>query len=322
MVTGQKVRGFLFYLSVGVFCIGLPWILSFALSYKFDPHTFIFRKAGLIVCKTQPAGASIYLNEKLQEDKTPATINELLPGDYEVSFQLQQYYSWVGKISVEAGKVARLEKVILFPLRPDIVQLSRYPFSTFWLDKDGGFIYYLDAQDKHIYKSDLNGAHTENIADFLEIKPYPRKWVVSEDGLRLLYFNPHQLVVLSLKDGERNPSALQSPFIDDYSNRLILDAFWYSDNYHIVVVTNKNIEVLEGKYGSQPVNLISLNKSNTTAAYDIQTDTIYFIDSQVAEDGHSYDNLYKLQLRNKVSPFQGLMNLSPALEKTNAQEEK
>ncbi len=117
MLTEQKVRAFLFYLSVFIFLAGLPFILPFALGYKFDRRNFKFSKTGLIVIKTQPQGASIYFDKKLINDKTPATLNELLPGTYNMRLELERYYPWHDDINVEAGKVTRLEKVILFPLR-------------------------------------------------------------------------------------------------------------------------------------------------------------------------------------------------------------
>ena len=72
MFSEQKIRGALFYLSFVAFFAGLPFILSFALGYKFNPQTWKFYRTGLIYLKTQPEGARIYLNDKLIPEKTPA----------------------------------------------------------------------------------------------------------------------------------------------------------------------------------------------------------------------------------------------------------
>ncbi len=112
MLHEQRIRAILFYLSVLIFLMGLPPILSSTLGYNFDKRTFKFTKAGLIVLKTQPQGASVYLDKKLLSFKTPATINELLPGKYELKFEMDKYYPWSGEVEVGAGKVTRLEKII------------------------------------------------------------------------------------------------------------------------------------------------------------------------------------------------------------------
>jgi len=68
MLNEQRIRAILFYLSVVIFLMGLPFILSFALGYNFDRRTFKFTKTGLLVLKTQPSGASVYLDEKLYKN--------------------------------------------------------------------------------------------------------------------------------------------------------------------------------------------------------------------------------------------------------------
>ena len=44
----QRLRGILFYLGLLLFFTGLPFILSFALGYKFNAHALKFVKTGLI----------------------------------------------------------------------------------------------------------------------------------------------------------------------------------------------------------------------------------------------------------------------------------
>lgn len=305
MVGGQRIRAILFYLSVAIFIIGLPFILSFALGYKFNTKTFKFTKAGLIAIKTQPEGASVYLGAKLLNAKTPVTINELLPGKYRLRLELANHYAWLGEVSVEAGKVLRLEKIILFPLRPDIAQLNKERISSFWVDEEKERIYYIDQDENIIYKSDLNG---EN---FKEIGVLPgdfavKKCKISWDKQKLICFNLHQVAVLNLEP-ELDLTYANSALLLDYSNRKIIDIFWHSDNYHFILVTDRNIEIREASSESAPVNLVNLNKKNISAFYDRNKDTLYFVDSQKAEDSKLYDNVYKLELGTNFSPLKELI---------------
>jgi hypothetical protein len=301
----QRIRAILFYLSVSIFFIGLPLILSFALGYKFNTKTFKFTKAGLISLKTQPQGASIYLDGKLLSDKTPTTINELLPGKYRLRIELENHYAWFGEINVEPRKVTRLEKIILFPLRPNVSQLNKERITSFWLDRDREKVYYIDHDENAVYMSDLDGGHFEEMGilpESLNVK----EWKISPDKEKLLCFNPHQVAVINLKL-KSGPKDAGSPIFFDYSNRRIIEVFWHSDSFHLVLVTDRNIEVLEMSSGAMPVNLLNLNKRTVTTFYDNNRDTLYFIDSERAADAKTYDNVYKLELGTKFSPFKDLM---------------
>ncbi len=307
MLNEQRIRAFLFCLSVIIFLIGLPFILSFALGYKFDRRTFKFTKTGLLVLKTQPSGASVYLDEKLLNVKTPATIAELLPGRYSLRLELEKHYPWFNEVNVDAGKVARLEKVILFPLRSNIKQLNRDRLSSFWVDEDRETIYYINPEDNSIYKSDLEGRDSEKIVDFLPLQPPAIKWKLSPDREKLLYFNAYQIGIVYLEP--QNKISQGQPFVLNYSDDKIIDIFWHSDNYHLVLVSRKSIEALEAQPQTEPVLLVNLNKKNTSCFYDTRTDTLYFLDYQKAADGNFYDNLYKLELNAKTFPLQDLIKL-------------
>lgn len=307
---GQRIRSILFYLSLSIFLTGLPFILSFALGYKFNMRTFKFTKTGLLALKTQPQGAAIYLDGRLLNEKTPATIYELLPGKYNIRLELEKYYPWLGEVFVDAGKVLRLEKIILFPLRPDIKQLNKNEIFSFWVDEDKEWVYYVDEEDNVIYKSDLEGISFKEIGSLPPINPLPKKWKVSPDKQKLLGFNLHQIGIIYL-NAQDYSSAGGFPFVLEYSSFKILDVFWYSDSYHLVLVTDINIEVLEANPKTIPVKLVDLNKSNTPAFYDDVKDTLYFLDSQKAADGKLYDNVYKLELSAKVYPFKDLIRPRP-----------
>jgi hypothetical protein len=307
MFNEQRIRAILFYLSVLVFFLGLPFILSFALGYKFDQRTLKFTKTGLLVLKTQPAGASVYLDEKLWYSKTPATVTELLPGRYHLRLELERHYPWFNEVDVEAGKVTRLERIILFPLRSNIKQLNAERLSSFLVDEERSEVYYINPEDNGVFKSDLEGRNPERIAEFVPLEPAAIKWKLSSDRKKLMYFNARAIGITSLK--QQDNSVLQEPFILNYQEDKIIDVFWHSDSYHLILVGSKKIEALETESGALPVSLVNLNKRNTVCSYDTHSDTLYFLDSQKAADGNLYDNLYKLELNARTFPLQDLIKL-------------
>jgi len=309
MSNEQKIRAVLFYLSVFIFLTGLPFILSFSLGYKFDYHRLKFTKTGLIALKTQPQGAAVYLDRTLLQEKTPLSIQELLPGEYNIKIELKDYYPWIGGVKVEAGKVTKLERIILFPLRPNIKQLNKGKFSYFWIDERDRTIYYADQDEWALYSSDLDGENFERLLSLPQITPAPLKFKLSKDKQRLMYFNKRQIALVDLGIDTVPPH--RGTLILDYPQEPIIDIFWHSDNYHLIVITARKIEVLESDQDYRPVLLVNLERKSTSFSYDVETDTLYFTDYQKAADGNFYNNLYKLELNAKPLVLQDIIRMKP-----------
>jgi len=305
MLTEQRIRTVLFYASVAVFVVFLPFILSSALGYKFDRRNFKFTRTGLIFIKTQPAGASVYLDERILNEKTPTTINELLPGSYRIRLELEKHYPWTDEVVVEEGKATALDKIILFLLRPNVKQLNKAKFSFSWIDEELQVVYYVDYGDNGLYKSDLNGEHRQRIASLIMLSSPPLKHKVSLDRDKILYFNARQLAVAYINPSGRGNGG--APFILDYLEGTVVEAFWHSDGYHIIVVRDDRIEVRESRPESKAVVLTYLNNKNSAAFYDKRSDTLYFLDAQPAADGNIYNNLYKIELSPWTFPWQDLI---------------
>jgi len=301
MIVFQRIRAVLFYLSILVFFIGLPFILLFALGYKFNPHSLKFTKTGLIFLKTQPEGANIYLNKKLLKEKTPASIQELLPGSYSIRLEMEDYYTWTSPVEVEAGKVSRIDKIILFPLRPEFKQLNQENVSSFRFYAQAGLIYYLDEVELVVYQTDINGNNFQDVAALPENFLNIQDWDVSHDLTKLFLFNNHQVAVISLESPDIY-SYSDVPVYLDYPKSKVLKVFWHSDSYHLVVITNKNIEVVEARSQSPRVSLARLKSESLTAFYDQERDLLYFT-YPLQDESSGKNNLYKLSISPELYLF-------------------
>lgn len=310
MFSEQRIRGVLFYLSVLTFFVGLPFILSFALGYKFNPRTFKFTQTGLISIKTYPQGAQIYLDSKLLDEKTPATMQELLPGVYNIRLELEKHYSWVTQVNVEPRKVVRLEKVILFPVRPNIKQINQGAIASFYVDKEKGKIYYLNQSENAFFVSDMEGEKFERLNSVPEDFNYPLKEMkISPDRDKMVFFNDRQVCVVYLNP-EKSLLYGQAPLLLNYPNQRITHLFWHSDSYHLLVITDKNIAIIESSSKINPINLVNLNKMAAGFFYDIDKDMLYFRDLQRGADGLIYENVYKLEINNKDSVLSNIIRPS------------
>lgn len=304
MFKEQKLRAVLYYMSVAIFFTGLPFILTFTLGYKFDSATWKFTRTGLISFKTQPPGASVWLNGALVNDKTPCSVNELLPAVYTVELRLPGHYPYSTTVEVRESAVARLEKVLLFPLRPDVQKLNKEPIAWFWIDEDK-MIYYIGADSNDIYKSDLEGDRFEKIAEFVPLDGPIKEWKLSPDRKRILYYSARRIGIVELESG--SPSV--SFALDPGGSRAVREIFWYSDSYNIIVINGTDICMLEARPDSRPFILMKLDSAKGRVFYESDKETLYFQDSQSGADNKSYDNVFKLELGRKLYPFRDFIRM-------------
>lgn len=308
MLNEQKIRAFLFYSSVVVFIAGLPLILSYAFGYKFDKRTLKFSRTGLLYLKTQPAGADVYLDKDLLDGKTPLTLNEVLPGSYEVRVELQGYYPWSGNVEIEESKVARLDKIILFPLRNNLKKINRSSAEYFYLDEEKGSVYYLDAEESILYRCGPDGEHHTPVCRLPALQSRRVKYRFSADRSKLLYFSPSQIGIAELRP-RRESAPEQQPFVLDCPQSDIREVFWHSDNFHLVVVTYRCVQVMEAVPHPFPVVLARINKRDTQARYDAGSDTLWFLDQERSPEGETHCNLYKLELDSRTTTLRELIGI-------------
>ena len=96
-------------------------VFLFARGYRFSPGTRKLSANGILVAKSNPDGAQLFLNGEL-ETATNATIN-LEPGDYDVEIKKEGYKTWVKRVVVEKEVVTELN-ANLFKSAPSLVPIT------------------------------------------------------------------------------------------------------------------------------------------------------------------------------------------------------
>ncbi|MEW6101884.1 MAG: PEGA domain-containing protein [Candidatus Omnitrophota bacterium] len=290
---GQKIRALLFYCGLLIFIISLPLVLSYALGYKFDSRRLRFVRVGLISLKTEPEGAEVYFRGRLLNGTTPLSINELLPGKYPVEVHLKDYYPWKAEVTVEAGRVSSFERILLFPLKPQIKQLNSGNISSFYVDKEKEGVYYIDEGTHSIYRSDLNGEKYEEYGQIPLINFPIKDYKFSADRKMAAFYSRRQIAV---------SSGRKDALIFNLQDRELRDIYWFPNNYYLILLTNKSIEYLELRPQAKPVVLVELSKKDSAAFFDPDSACLYFTDQARAEDGRVYEHLYKIDLKEKLKP--------------------
>lgn len=121
-----KTRRILYILFILLFCILTPLISFYASGYKLSSGLKI-QKTGILIIDTEPEGAKIFLNEKIQQkfinkifrddDKyisTPVKIKNIIPGEYDVKISKHGYWDWQKKLSIKPGESTYIEDITLF----------------------------------------------------------------------------------------------------------------------------------------------------------------------------------------------------------------
>jgi hypothetical protein len=85
------------------------------MGYRYNIGKGRVQKTGIIRVTSVPSGADIYLNgTKYGLSQTPARIEKLLPGDYEIKLSKDGFYDWQKKLPVYENGTTFAEKVILW----------------------------------------------------------------------------------------------------------------------------------------------------------------------------------------------------------------
>lgn len=161
----KKTRDWLFRIFVFLFVIITITLSLYATGYRFNlswPLRLdrMLLKTGTLALDTEPKGATVFINSETKISSllpflgikktqiTPIKIKNLLPGEYTISFNLENYWPYEKKLRVNPEQTTFLEGVILFkkslPLNISLVPAQEINYSPngnyAWLKKENKII--------------------------------------------------------------------------------------------------------------------------------------------------------------------------------------
>ena len=309
MKNSDKIKRMVaFYASVLLFFITLPILLAYSLGYRIDYRALKVYKTGIIFINSKPSGASIYINDKLYSDLTPAQIEDLKPGPYKVRVRREGFYPWEEELAVRPNMVTKADSIILFPIMQEMNKIIDQPILDFAVS-DKGYVYYF--AESGLYRSYNDGSDIRKLYSYSNwLKKMIRKRF-SPEGDKILCFNEREVMVVYLNPEREQVEDGQSVVVDNIltSEEPIVDVFWYTGSGYIIVVTEKYINVVELRGGGRR-NIATLYKFNTqphAVSYDPNNGSLYFMDKGKAGFSKDGEYLYRLDLRQKF--FDYLMQL-------------
>ncbi len=134
-------RRICFYIFFSAYLVLCPLIVFYAFGYIFTPKVEEgFVKTGLIHIESLPEEASLSIANRRYAEKTPATIRNLLAGQYAVKLSLRGYRPWTREVTVAPGKAVNFEKVLLLPEKIKPRVLLPGPFEKIQVVPDTHFL--------------------------------------------------------------------------------------------------------------------------------------------------------------------------------------
>jgi len=127
--------------SLGIFAT------YYARGYKFDLKTFTFLPNGILVLKSEPDGASVYINGELKA-ATNANL-PLAPGTYDIEVKKDGYFSWYKRLTIEKEIVTQAT-VSLFKTVPSLSPVTSFGAANPVISEDGSKIVFSVLPSKNL----------------------------------------------------------------------------------------------------------------------------------------------------------------------------
>ena len=98
-------------------------IFLYAQGYRLDFRQRTLTATGIILAKSLPEGAQVYLDGELTT-ATNSTLSGVKPGTYQVKIERDGYFPWEKNIEVKAGLVTEII-ALLPPLSPSLTAVTQ-----------------------------------------------------------------------------------------------------------------------------------------------------------------------------------------------------
>lgn len=111
-----RTRLFVNILAWLAFLLVAPFLISYSMGHRFTPISPNSVTVGTFLLRTIPSGADVFLNDKKAGGKTPSSIQNLLPGSYNLRISKDGYRDWQKNLPIVGTMVTDARDVRLLPV--------------------------------------------------------------------------------------------------------------------------------------------------------------------------------------------------------------
>ena len=113
---------FVWVITFVLFILITLGVISQSLGYRYNNKTHKIELTGMMVVKTVPKDAYVYIDGKQLDQTTPARMTKLLPGQYNIKIAKEGYSNWEKTVNIESGKATIIANIYLF--NHDLINMS------------------------------------------------------------------------------------------------------------------------------------------------------------------------------------------------------
>lgn len=126
----QKYRRVYFFVIAGVFLVLAPILLLYGMGFTVDVAHSALRRSGSLSLRSFPSDASISINGQGLGRSTPALINRLSEGSYEVSVIKLGFTPWARRVTIGPNQTTIFDTIPLLYQDPNPSTLFQLPTTT------------------------------------------------------------------------------------------------------------------------------------------------------------------------------------------------
>jgi len=247
----KSIKRVLFYSAVAVFLILSYVIILYAQGYKYSFSDNKFYRTGAMYLKVN-TGADVYLNDKLLGNTSffnnSYRIEGLLPGNYTIRMQKNDYSTWQKSVIVDEGFVSEFSKILLLPRdEKGLEELSKEIALIFSTPtpapkpKPSPSPMPTPSIEPFAIKKGILSTTNEELFDNARSKPEiiaenVKDFVLSKDKNKLAWWTANEVWVMWLNDANYQPYRKKGDkeLITRFSTQ-IKKAAWFRDDDHLIV---------------------------------------------------------------------------------------
>lgn len=122
-----------------IFLVFAPVLVFYTAGYRWNPKKGAVEKNGTLILDTRPDGADIFLNGRIINDATPATLQNVAPGEYTIKLSKPGYHDWQKTLRVLQERVTFANDITLW-LKAEPEKILDYPAVKLLTNETDDFI--------------------------------------------------------------------------------------------------------------------------------------------------------------------------------------
>ena len=151
-----RLRRTISFIFIIAFIVCTPILLLYTTGFRYDLKKGQLQRTGALVLETAPTNAEVLLNDEKAKSKTPARLNNVLPGDYDVKINKPEHYPWQKKLTINTQETTFAEDIILF-YQAEPQSINGNNINTWSFSPDNNFLALIvnEFNQEHIYLYNL-----------------------------------------------------------------------------------------------------------------------------------------------------------------------